>query len=284
MEEYSGEALEITAAKAAAYYIHKQHKDENIEYNLILIGSGDMGPERRMMDILQKKKRYTLKNVWLVDVYCPSQEIIKDIKDHYTHYVHCVNFPEMKKILIQSKPSLFDNTYLLGIHFAITYMGLKDTALSKEFFKIHKDPWFWQHDLGLPSNIQRTLREPTNQPDIQHRIQEMTIQYYRQWMTQLGLREDLQMLVLDPNASDSPEQIQMRSARLIYPLIGNEIGEFFYYWIVWFQKSVGFAWRDGRICSMSIKDFNLDRPISYIELLSQIMDKAQAHDCKRIGK
>ena len=82
--------IEMVAAKKAAEYIEKQftQKDKeqyklheryghtkDIEYNLIIVCSGDVGPERKMMNIL-KEKKYQLKNVWLVDVYCPSDEII----------------------------------------------------------------------------------------------------------------------------------------------------------------------------------------------------------------
>ena len=276
--------IEMVAAKKAAEYIEKQftQKDKeqyklheryghtkDIEYNLIIVCSGDVGPERKMMNIL-KEKKYQLKNVWLVDVYCPSDEIIQDIKDNYTHYVHCVNFPEMKKILIQSPPSYFEHTYLIGIHFSITYFGL-DTKLdiSKQFFEIHKDPWFWQNDPNAPPGS-RQLVKGRSIID-KHYI----TNYYRQWMTQSGISEDIQERILNPQPGESATQVQLRTAKLIYPLIQNEIGEFFYYWIFWLKKSVGFAWRDGFIFVLSEEDLPGSEEICYKQMMDNIMNQMQ---------
>lgn len=265
-----GERAEMIAAKEAAKYIEKKHRHKkDKKYNLILVSSGDAGPERKMMEIL-KKNGYHLKNVWLVDVYCPSDEIIRDIKDNYTHYVHCVNFPEMKKILIQSPPSLFEDTYLIGIHFSITYFGLETKLnISKHFFEIHEDPWFWQNDPNAPSGSRRLVKGHSIID--KHYIKN----YYREWMTQSGISESLQESMLNPHPGESAAVVQARTIGLIYPLIQNEIGEFFYYWIFWLKKSVAFPWRDGFIFVVSEENLPGSAEISYKEMVDQIMNQME---------
>lgn len=249
-----GDELEMNAAIVAMNYIKKHHTDKKKPYSVIAISSGNAGPERIMMNLL-KNKKYQLATVWLVDVYCPEENILKEIKSYATT-VHCVSLPKMKEILLTNKPSTFDHTYCFAVHYQMfTFELLKDTSenvqMSKTLLTLHQDPWTWIDELNLPVSFRNELLK--NPKEYEKQIQD----YYKTWLDQFGIKKG------DPHYNDmlgeikdlSPLTLQKNANSLLNKYIKKEFGHFIWIWMDWYQKSFATIWRDGKICEISIDDF-----------------------------